>query len=105
LKPVLIRKKSGFQASNLESHGSEVFFMAEFKRKKGESFESFLRRFNKGLRNSKALNIARSKRTLVPKKSRREQKQYALKSLELRKQKNYLRKTGKLPEEETTYRR
>ncbi|HTW97010.1 MAG TPA: hypothetical protein VMD74_05130 [Candidatus Methylomirabilis sp.] len=79
--------------------------MTEFKRKKGESFESFLRRFNKGLRNSKTLNIARSKQALQPKKSRREQKEYALKSLELRKQKNYLRKIGKLPEEETTFRR
>ena len=44
--------------------------MTEFKRKKGESFESFLRRFNKGLRNSKTLNIARSKRTLLPRKSK-----------------------------------
>jgi hypothetical protein len=79
--------------------------MTEFKRKKGESFESFLRRFNKGLRNSKTLNIARSKRSLMPKKSRLKQKEYALKSLELRKQKNYLRKIGKLPEEETTFRR
>jgi ribosomal protein S21 len=79
--------------------------MTEFKRKKGESFESFLRRFNKGLRNSKTLNIARKKRSLTPAKSRREQKEYALKSMELRKKKNYLRKIGKLPEEEMTFRR
>jgi hypothetical protein len=79
--------------------------MTEFKRKKGESFESFLRRFNKGLRNSKTLNIAREKRTLAPKKSILKQKKYALKSLELRKQKNYLRKIGKLAEEETSFRR
>jgi hypothetical protein len=79
--------------------------MTEFKRKKGESFESFLRRFNKGLRNSKTLNIARGKRSLTPKKSRREQKEYALKSIELRKKKSYLRKIGKLPEEEITFRR
>ena len=79
--------------------------MTEFKRKKGESFESFLRRFNKGLRNSKTLNIARKKRVLAPEKSRREQKEYALKSLELRKQKNYLRKIGKLSEEETSFRK
>lgn len=79
--------------------------MTEFKRKKGESFESFLRRFNKGLRNSKTLNIARKKRVLSPDKSRREQKEYALKSLELRKKKNYLRKIGKLPEEDTMPRR
>ncbi|HTX86905.1 MAG TPA: hypothetical protein VMC41_02475 [Candidatus Nanoarchaeia archaeon] len=79
--------------------------MTEFKRKKGESFESFLRRFNKGLRNSKTLNIARAKRVLTPQKSKLKTKRYALKSLELRKQKNYLRKIGKLPEEETAYRR
>ena len=79
--------------------------MTEFKRKKGESFESFLRRFNKGLRNSKTLNIAREKRTLAPKKSILKQKKYALKSLELRKQKNYLRKICKLAEEETSFRR
>jgi ribosomal protein S21 len=79
--------------------------MTEFKRKKGESFESFLRRFNKGLRNSKTLTIARSKRTLVPKKSVLKQKKYALKGLELGRQKTYLRKIGKLDEEETSYRR
>ncbi len=74
-------------------------FMAEFKRKKGESFESFLRRFNKGLKNSKRLNLARGKMSFNSKKSKREQKQYALRSLELRGKREYLRKTGKLVEE------
>lgn len=73
--------------------------MAEFKRKKGESFESFLRRFNKGLKNSKRLNTARGKMSLTPKKSKRKQKEYALRSLELRKKREYLRKIGKLPED------
>jgi len=73
--------------------------MAEFKRKKGENFESFLRRFNKGLKDSKRLNTARGKMTLNPKKSKRKQKEYALKSQELRKKRDYLRKIGKLPEE------
>ena len=72
--------------------------MTEFKRKKGESFESFLRRFNRGLKNSKTLNVARSKRAYANPKTKRERKQYALKSLELRKEKEYLRKIGKLEE-------
>lgn len=75
--------------------------MAEFKRKKGESFESFLRRFNKGLKNSKRLNMAREKMNRNPRKSKRKQKEYALRSLELRKKREYLRKIGKLPEEST----
>ena len=72
--------------------------MTEFKRKKGESFESFLRRFNRGLKNSKTLNIARSKRSYTNPKTKRERKQYALKSLELRREKDYLRKIGRLEE-------
>jgi ribosomal protein S21 len=72
--------------------------MTEFKRKKGESFESFLRRFNRGLKNSKSLMVARSKRSYIPDKTKRRQKEYALKSIELRKEKDYLRKTGKISE-------
>lgn len=74
--------------------------MTEFKRKRGESFESFLRRFNRGLKNSRTLMIARDKKVLHPQKSRRKQKEYALKSLEMRKQKEYLRRIGKLEETE-----
>ena len=37
----------------------------------------------------------------MPKKTKRQQKEYALKSMELRSKKEYLRKIGKLPEEET----
>jgi len=72
--------------------------MADFKRKPGESFESFLRKFKKGLKNSKRLEKARSKQHLEPKKTKRLQKKYALTSLELRKKNEYLRKIGKLPE-------
>ena len=75
--------------------------VVEFKRKKGESFESFLRRFNKGLIQSKKLFVVRKKQHLMPKKTKRQQKEYALKSMELRSKKEYLRKIGKLPEEET----
>lgn len=72
--------------------------MADFKRKPGESFEGFLRKFKKGLRNSKRLEKARSKQHLEAKKSKRQQKIYALKSMAMKQEKEYLRKTGKLEE-------
>jgi ribosomal protein S21 len=72
--------------------------MADFKRKPGESFEGFLRKFKKGLKNSKRLEKARSKKHLIPKKSKRQQKNYALNSLTMRQEKEYLRKIGKLEE-------
>jgi ribosomal protein S21 len=72
--------------------------MTEFKRKKGESFEAFLRRFNRGLKNSKSLMVARSKMVRKPEPTKRKQKEYALKSIQLRKEKDYLRKIGKLAE-------
>lgn len=72
--------------------------MADFKRKPGESFESFLRKFKKGLKNSKRLEKARSKQHLEPKKTKRLDKKRALTSLDLRKKNEYLRRIGKLPE-------
>lgn len=59
--------------------------MADFNRKPGESFESFLRKFKKGLKNSKRLEKARSKQHLKPKNTKRLQKKYALTSLALSK--------------------
>lgn len=73
--------------------------MVEFKRKNGESFEGFLRRFNKGLKQSGRLYTVRQKQHLEPKKNKRQQKEYALSSLKMRKEKDYLRKIGKLPED------
>ena len=73
--------------------------MVEFKRKKGENFESFLRRFNKTLIRSKKLQQVRKKQYLTPKKNKFKQKEYALVSRSLREKRDYLRKTGKLKEE------
>mgnify|MGYP006925660809 CR=1 FL=1 len=73
-------------------------FMADFKRKPGESFEGFLRKFKKGLKNSKRLEKARSKQHVEPKHTKRLQKKYALTSLALSKKNEYLRRIGKLPE-------
>ena len=73
--------------------------MVEFKRKKGESFESFLRRFNKALIQSRKLNEVRQRRYQQKKKNKNQQKKYALVSKQLREKKGYLKKTGKLKEE------
>ncbi len=75
-----------------------MHFMADFKRKPGESFESFLRKFKKGLKNSKRLEKARSKKHLEPKQTKRLFKKRALSGLALSKKNEFLRKTGKLPE-------
>ncbi|MFA5155089.1 MAG: hypothetical protein WC453_01515 [Patescibacteria group bacterium] len=72
--------------------------MADFKRKPGESFESFLRKFKKGLKNSKRLEKARSKQHLAPKLTKQLQKKHALIGLKLHKKNEYLRRIGKLPE-------
>lgn len=72
--------------------------MADFKRKPGESFESFLRKFKRGLKNNKRLEKARAIQHYSHKKTKRQQKIYALKSLQLSVKNEYLRKTGKLPE-------
>lgn len=73
--------------------------MVEFKRKKGESFEGFLRRFNKTLIRSRKLNEVRKRKYLQPKKNKSQQKEYALISNKLRSKKEYLRKIGKLKED------
>lgn len=71
----------------------------EFKRKKSENFENFIRRFNKSLQQSRKLYTVRQRQFLVPKKSKIEQKEYALVSMKLRAKREYLRKIGKLKDE------
>lgn len=73
--------------------------MVEFKRKKGESFESFLRRFNKKLQQSGKLFQARQMQYQQPKKSKSRQKKSALIGRKLREKREYLKKIGKLKEE------
>ncbi len=74
--------------------------MAEIKRKEGESFEGFLRRFKLYLQNSKKLNKAKEKQYLTSKKNKRQRKQQALAGQKIREKKEYLKKIGKLPEDE-----
>ena len=73
--------------------------MTEFKRKKGESFEGFLRRFNKTLIRSRKLSEVRSRQYRQPKNNKNKQKEYALASKERREKRDYLLKIGKLKDE------
>lgn len=73
--------------------------MVEFKRKKGESFESFLRRFNRSLIKSQKLNLARRKKFLNPKANKAKKKEQALLTKKIQEKNEFLRKTGKLKEE------
>jgi ribosomal protein S21 len=73
--------------------------VVESKRKKEESFESFLRRFNKRLQQSGTLYQARKSQHHERDKSRNLQRRSALISREMKLKFEYLRKVGKLKEE------
>ncbi len=73
--------------------------MAEVKRKKNETFESLLRRFNKRIQQSGKLYQVRKIKYKEPVKSRGERRKSALVREELRRKKEYLRKIGKLKDE------
>jgi len=70
--------------------------MADLKKKKGESFESFLRRFKTGLKNNKRLESFRKKQVYNKKKTKVQLKSSALARIEIGKKFETLRKTGKL---------
>lgn len=72
----------------------------EFKRKRKESFESFLRRFNKRMQQSGKLFEARQAQHLQPKINKTQQKKRALVGMKLRSRREYLKKIGKLKEEQ-----
>lgn len=72
--------------------------MLETKRKKGESFESLYRRFVRRIQQSKVLLYAKDVRFYEPPKSRNKVRRDALVRQKIKKQKEYLRKIGKLDE-------
>lgn len=74
--------------------------MAEVKRKRGESFESLLRRFRKKLQQSGKLIQSRKIQHYEPEKSRNMMRDRALRRLEIKAEKEYLKKIGKLKEED-----
>ncbi len=74
----------------------EVLSMVVYKRKKGERFETFLRRFSTGLRKSGKLFKARAKQFREEKMTKKKKKTRTLVGMKLKAKKDYLRKIGKL---------
>ncbi len=73
--------------------------MVEFKRKKGESFESFLRRFNKRLQLDGKLMLVRKSRYHKDDPNKRQVRLSALVRKELREKRAYERRVGKIKDE------
>ncbi|OGL65311.1 hypothetical protein A3B21_02320 [Candidatus Uhrbacteria bacterium RIFCSPLOWO2_01_FULL_47_24] len=73
--------------------------MVEVKRRRGESFESMLRRFSRRLQLSGKIRHAKKIRFHAGKKNETELKKSALRRVELQREYDKLKKLGKLPEE------
>lgn len=71
----------------------------EVKRKRGETFESLMRRFSRRIQQSGRLLQAKKIRFHARDKSRNLRRASALRREELRKKREYLKKIGKLKEE------
>jgi ribosomal protein S21 len=74
--------------------------MVQVQRRDRESLESLIRRFNKRVMQSGKLYLARKVRFFEREKSRNLQRASAIRSAELRAERDLLRKLGKLPERE-----
>lgn len=74
--------------------------MVELKRKKGETFEAFFRRFTRTLQGSGRLRQARKIQYLTKAKSRPERRKTAQVRQKLQDKREYLQKLGRLPEED-----
>lgn len=72
--------------------------MVEVRKKEGESTESLVRRFTKQVQQSRILIRAKRKRFYEPPKNKREVREHAKRRQEIKAQKEYLRKIGKLDE-------
>lgn len=80
--------------------------MSEIKRRRGESFESFIRRVKRRWVQSGKLLQARKVQYFEEKKSKNLRKKKRVELLHKVSKTNYLRKIGRLPaEEETTFKR
>lgn len=74
--------------------------MSELKRKKNESFEGFMRRVKQQWQRSGKLLQARKIQYFEPKKSKNVQRTLAIKYAHKVAKTDFLRKIGKLPQEE-----
>lgn len=71
----------------------------EVKRKRGETFESMMRRFSRRVQQSGKLLQAKKIRFHTSEKSRNLQRASALRREEIKKKRDYLKKIGKLKDE------
>jgi len=76
--------------------------VAEVKRKKGETFESFLRRFHKKLQQSGRLIQSRKIRFHERSKSKTKVREDALRRKDISEKREYLKKIGKLKDERSS---
>lgn len=72
--------------------------MVEVSKREGESTESLVRRFTKQVQQSRILIRAKRKRFYEPPKNKREIREQAKRRQQVKEQKAYLRKIGKLDE-------
>jgi ribosomal protein S21 len=77
-----------------------VIFVAEVRRKKGESFDSLLRRFTRKVQESGKLLQAKKIRYHAHGKSKNLQREAALRRTYLRDRREYLIRTGQATEED-----
>lgn len=78
-------------------------FVSEIKRKKNESFEAFFRRVKTQWQRSGKILQAKKIQFFTPKKSKNSRRKFTVGKVQMIAKTNYLRKIGKLPEEEETY--
>ncbi|HLD31314.1 MAG TPA: hypothetical protein VJB37_00230 [Patescibacteria group bacterium] len=74
--------------------------MSEIKRRKGESFEAYMRRIKRRWQQSGKLLQARKVQFFNPNESKNVTRKNTVKRLQMVSKLNYLRKTGKLPKED-----
>ncbi len=77
--------------------------MSEIKRKKGESFEGYMRRVKRGWQQSGRILQAKKVKFFIEKKSKNVRRKQAVKYSQKLSKEAYLRKIGKLPPEEETF--
>ncbi len=79
--------------------------MVNVQRKRGETFESFLRRFNRRLMGSGRLLQARKIQFYKPAETKREKRVSALRRKGKREEYEYLKKIGRMTEEDDNRRK
>lgn len=82
-----------------------VISLVDVKRKKGESFEAFMRRFKKRIIESRVMRRVQEKRYRQKPRNRNKEHMVALRRKEISAKKEYLRKIGKLKDEDNRGRR